>query len=247
MSLPKSSINGNFPDNSEFQLSDSMKSQDALTKKVIQGKAIEGKNNALTAARDSIFYQDGESIGSTIMETVVNPAIRELTSNIVGSFFDIIKESIDRIIFKDDPYRMPVTRYSRMGGGNNYNVPYSSIFNPNNSYYNVGPGYNRGTMYNNNQVIPAPNSPTIPNRYNNIILENRGEAETFIDDLLFTVNQYQSISVANVYAKLDWPSTFQDTKWGWTPDILNPSTIIKRRVANGAWRVTLPKPVPVDI
>ena len=242
MSLPKSSLNGNFPDNSDFQLTDSIKTAEGLTKKVIQGKAIEGKSNALTAAKDSFLYHDGESIGSTIMETVVLPAAKNLASNVVGSFFDIVVDSINNIIFKDDPTHARGSSYTK---GTGY-VGYSSIFNNNSGYYNVTPGSSGYRSSINNQAI-SPASPTIPNRYNNIILENRGEAETFIDDLLDTVNRYQAISVANVYAKLDWASTFQDTKWGWTPDILNPNTIVKRRVANGAWRIILPRPVAIDI
>lgn len=240
-SIPKSSLNGNFPDNSDFQLNDTLKSQEGLTKKVISGKAVEGKSNAFTQARDNLLYPNGESVGSTIMETVVNPAIRDLTSNIVGSFFDIIKESINRMIYKDDPTWTPGPRSTR-GGNNAQYVPFGTYFN-NNGYYSVT---NSSSVRNNsftNQAAPPPN---IANRWNNIILENRGETETFIDDLLYTVNQYQMISVANVYAKLDWISTFQDTKWGWTPDILNAQTIIKRRVSNGAWRIILPKPIPLD-
>lgn len=241
MSMPKSSLNGNFPDNSNFQSSSAI-SQENLTKKVIQGKAIEGKSNAFTNARDSLLYPNGESVGSTIMDSVVEPALKDLASNVVGSFFDIIVETINRMIFKDDPVRQPTGRYSR--GGRNQYVPFSSVFNSNSGYYNVTPG--TGSSYNSNQSIPA-NSPTIANRYNNIILENRGEAETFIDDLLWTVNQYQMITVANVYSKLDWVSQFQDTKWGWTPDTLNERTIIKRRISNGAWRIILPAPRPIDI
>lgn len=246
MSIPRSSLDGSFPDNSEFQLTDSLKSQEDLNKKVIQGTAKEAKSNVLTTARDTLLYHDGESIGSTVMDTVVAPAVRELSSNIVRSIFDMILESIDRIIFKDDPVRQHPTRYQR--GGNGY-VSYGSIFSSNpNGYYNVSPSapsYSRG--FNNNQAYPANPAPVLSGSINNIILENRGEAETFIDDLLFTVNQYQSISVANVKAKLDWPSQYQDTKWGWTPATLNPNTIIKRRIAGGAWRIMLPKPEALDI
>lgn len=245
MSLPKSSLNGNFPDNSEFQLTDSMKAQDGLTKKAIQGTAVEGKSNAFTEARDTIFRPDGESVGSTIMETVVAPAVRNLASNVIGSFTDILVDSLNRIIFRNDPNGSP-TKYNSRGGGY---IPYgsNSIFSSNpTGYYNVTNGTTGYSSNRNSQGFSNP-SPNIPNRYSNIILENRGEAESFIDDLLYTVRQYQSISVANVYAKLDWASSFQDTKWGWTPETLNENTIVKRRVANGCWRVQLPRPIALDI
>lgn len=247
MAIPKSSLDGSFPDNSEFQLTDSLKSQDDLNKKVIQGTAKEAKSNALTTARDTLLYHDGESIGSTVMDTVVAPAVRELSSNIVRSIFDMILDSIDRIIFKNDPTRQSGSvRYTR-GGTNGY-VPYSSVFNPNpTGYYTVGGAGNRSGYSNSSQANVGNPNPVFTNNLNSIILENRGEAETFIDDLLFTVNQYQSISVANVKAKLDWPSQYQDTKWGWTPATLNPNTIIKRRVAGGAWRIMLPRPEALDI
>ena len=254
MSIPRSSLDGSFPDNSEFQLTDSLKSQEDLNKKVIQGTAKEAKSNVLTTARDTLLYHDGESIGSTVMDTVVAPAVRELSSNIVRSIFDMILESIDRIIFKDDPVRQHPTRYQR--GGNGY-VPYGSIFSSNPSgYYNVSPNtsnFNRNV--NNPTNFTSPLSTSIMSVCN-IIFEpdpklneksSRGRVDAFIDDLLFTVNQYQSISVANVKAKLEWPSQSQDTKWGWTPATLNPNTIIKRRMAGGAWRVMLPKPEALDI
>lgn len=245
MSIPKSSLDNEFPDNSEFQATDSLKAQENLNKKAIQGKAIEGKSNAFTTVKDTLLYHDGESIGSTVMESVVAPAMRDLSSNIVGSIFDMIVDSINRMIYKNDPARAQQRGGYYSKGGNGY-VPYSSIFNNPSGYYNISPsapvrsGYSGGPT-----VLPA--NPTIPNRYSNIILENRGEAETFVDDILYHVNQYQSISVANVYAKLDWPSTFQDTKWGWTPEILNPNTIIKRRASGGMWRVILPRPIALDI
>ena len=246
MGIPRSSLNDFSFDNPDMQPLDSLKSQEELNKKVIQGTAKQAKSNVLTTARDTFLYHDGESIGSTVMDTVVAPAVRELSSNIVRSIFDMILESIDRIIFKDDPVRQHPTRYQR--GGNGY-APYGSIFNNNTSgYYNVSPSapsYGRG--FNSAQNYTSTPAPTITGSINNIILENRGEAETFVDDLLFTVNQYQSISVANVKAKLDWPSQYQDTKWGWTPATLNPNTIIKRRVSGGAWRIILPKPEALDI
>lgn len=246
MSLPKSSLNGNFPDNSEFQLSDSMSAPDELNRKVIEGKAVEGKSNVFTQARDTMLYPDGESVGSTIMETVVTPAIRNLASNVVGSFFDIVVDSINRMIFKDDPTGGPTGGKYVRGGGINY-VSYGSVFNSSGYYRDISPSAPSGYRNSLNSQAPMSANPTIPNRYSNIIFESRGDAETFIDNLLDTVNRYQTVNVANVYAQLGWPSSFQDTKWGWTPDQLNPGTIIKRRVANGAWRIQLPRPIALDI
>lgn len=247
MGIPKSSLDNSFPDNSDFQLSgkDSL-NQDGLTRKVISGKAVEGKQNAVTNARDNLLYKNGESIGSEIMDNVVVPAVRDLSANIVGSIFETIVDSITSFIYKDDPTRRPQVggRYTR-GGTNGY-VGYSSIFNNTGGYYNVS-SYGGASYNNSSQVVPNLPPPNLRSRYNNIILENLGEAETFVDDLLYTVNQYQSISVANVYTKLGWPSyDFQDTKWGWTPAILNKDTIIKRRLSGGKRRIILPNPVALE-
>lgn len=245
--IPKSSLDGAFPDNSEFQLTNEGTKPQPQSDK--PGIAVKGKSNALTTARDTLLYRDGESIGSTIMETVVAPTVRDLISNIVGSIFDSILEGINGVIYKDDPYHQPgQNRYYR--GGNGY-VPYSSVFNSNpTGYYNVTPAPVRNSNRMGSSQIGNPN-PMPPNRgsYNNIIFPDRGTADSFIKDIIDYVNQYQSESVSAVYSHqyLNWPCMSQDTKWGWTPDLLNANTIIKRRIAGGMWRVILPRPISLDI
>jgi hypothetical protein len=52
--------------------------------------------------------------------------------------------------------------------------------------------------------------------FDEIVLDERSEAEEVLDRLFDVVNKYESATVADLYDLVGLPSTHADYKWGWT-------------------------------
>lgn len=77
--------------------------------------------------------------------------------------------------------------------------------------------------------------------FDDIVLEERGEAENVIDGLYEVVNRYGVASVADLYSMVGIQSTHVDTKWGWTQ--LRGAGVSRVR---GGFLLDLPEPEPLE-
>lgn len=77
--------------------------------------------------------------------------------------------------------------------------------------------------------------------FDEIVLEQRAEAEDVIDKLFNLVSHYASASVADLYELVGLSSAHTDNKWGWT----NLSGAGVRRI-RGGYLLDLPDPQPLD-
>lgn len=77
--------------------------------------------------------------------------------------------------------------------------------------------------------------------FDEIVLDERGEAEEVIDRLFDVVNRYESASVADLYELVGLASTHTDQKWGWTD--LTGAGVSRVR---GGYLLDLPDPEPLD-
>jgi len=77
--------------------------------------------------------------------------------------------------------------------------------------------------------------------FDEIVLDNRTEAEEVIDRLFDLVRQYDSASVADLYELVGLGSTHIDHKWGWTD--LQGAGVSRIR---GGYLLDLPEPEPLD-
>jgi hypothetical protein len=77
--------------------------------------------------------------------------------------------------------------------------------------------------------------------FDEIILDQRSEAEEVIDRLFNLVSQYDSATVADLYELVGLSATHTDHKWGWT-DLMGAGVSRIR----GGYLLDLPEPEPLD-
>jgi hypothetical protein len=77
--------------------------------------------------------------------------------------------------------------------------------------------------------------------FDEIILEQRTEAEEVIDRLFDLVSRYESATVADLYELVGLASSHTDHKWGWTD--LHGAGVSRIR---GGYLLDLPEPEPLD-
>ncbi len=77
--------------------------------------------------------------------------------------------------------------------------------------------------------------------YNNIVLDNRGEAEEVLSRMDELIATYGIVSVADFYDLVGITGSYTDNKYGWT-DIRNASVI---RVRDG-YMIKLPRALPLN-
>jgi hypothetical protein len=77
--------------------------------------------------------------------------------------------------------------------------------------------------------------------FDEIVLDERSEAEAVIDRLFEVVSRYESASVADLYELVGLASTHTDHKWGWSD--LTGAGVSRIR---GGYLLDLPEPEPLD-
>lgn len=77
--------------------------------------------------------------------------------------------------------------------------------------------------------------------FDEVVLEQRTEAEEVIDRLFDLVSRYEQASVADLYDLLGLPAGHTDHKWGWTN--LHGAGVSRIR---GGYLLDLPEPEPLD-
>lgn len=77
--------------------------------------------------------------------------------------------------------------------------------------------------------------------FDEIVLDNRIEAEDVVDKLFELVSRYESATVADLYELVGLNSTHTDHKWGWAD--LHGAGVTRVR---GGYLLDLPEPEPLD-
>jgi len=80
-------------------------------------------------------------------------------------------------------------------------------------------------------------------RVDDLVIEEKNEAEDALDGLVEVADQYDYASVSNLYELLNIPTNPQDTRWGWSRDALAKSYVERVR---GGYAIILPNAVELD-
>lgn len=130
---------------------------------------------------------------------------------------DIIKDGIDMILYGESGSR-------RRGSTNASYISY-------NKYSERDRDYDR--RYN--------DRPKISYGYDDIMFENRGDAEAVMDRMDEVIDKYKMVSVADLYEFAGLRSNYTDQKYGWT----NLGSAKIERTRDG-YLLKLPKAMPFD-
>lgn len=128
---------------------------------------------------------------------------------------DVVTNGIDMILYGES-------------GRNKKNSPSSNI------------SYNR--YYDKNRDRGSYNRTRSTYEYDDIIIDNRGEAEDVLTRMDELMDQYKVVSVADFYDLVGVTGNYTDNKYGWT-DIRSASVV---RVAGGGYMIKLPKALPLN-
>lgn len=203
-----------YPSNS--QKSKEIKAEHVPEKKlekVISGTAKSKKKSEIRKFTDVFVSEDMESVKSYIFMDVLVPAVKKAIS-------DIVTNGIDMLLYGE------AGRNKSTSNSTASRVSYRS-------YYDSQNGNRRDSR-------PA-RRPRIGYDYDDVIVDNRGEAEevmTRMDELMET---YGLVSVADFYDLVGITGNYTDNKYGWT-DIRNASIV---RTRDG-YMIKMPKALPLD-
>lgn len=103
------------------------------------------------------------------------------------------------------------------------------------------PFINYGSMFKSNTPA-APSSSSTNNQYSvdNIILEDRGDAEKVLAAMNAHIGEFGEVSISTLYELIGEPiGDFMSTRWGWRS--LNTAGIM--RTSNGGYKLDLPRAI----
>jgi len=205
-----------FPPNNEK----SRKERDKKVERVTKGEVTRKKKSLRKQFSEVFIAGDMKSTARFVVMGVLLPAARDM-------IYDAASEGVHKLIFGD--------KGRRRGGST---TPYS--------------GPTGHIAYNRYSRDPRDDRPPFPTRsmsqrgrarhdFDEIVLDQRVEAEEVIDRLYDVVSRYESATVADLYDLVGLPSTHTDHKWGWT-DLRGAGV---SRIRDG-YLLDLPDPEPLD-
>lgn len=190
------------------------KKEASTTDKKIQ-KVVNGKvktrENKSRKFTDIFISEDAANVKTYIFMDVLVPAIKKAIS-------DIVTDGIDMIL------------YGGTGGGRRSKSSGDKVSYR--SYYNDRFSENRDRDRGGNRVRFD---------YDDIIFDNRGQAEAVREQMCDVIDQYGFVTVADMYDMVDLTAPYTSTKYGWT-NIRNAEPV---RVRDG-YVLKLPKAMPID-
>lgn len=78
--------------------------------------------------------------------------------------------------------------------------------------------------------------------FDEIILDSRVEAEEVIDSLFDLIQQFEEVTVSDLYQLVGISDSYTDQKWGWD-DLTGAGAT---RLSGGGYLLDLPRPIPLD-
>ena len=185
MAIAKMPSDDQYPDNS-----DSAKAPVAVREEehtgVVSGKVTRKKKSALKRASESMLANDAEDIKSYLVFDVLIPAAKDTLS-------DLVSKGLDMMLYTDSRGSNTRSRSSRRTGG----------------YHNK---YNQPERRERPQISQRDRRML---HFDDIILDNRGDAEQVLDYLRRRIDDYEVATVADFYDAVEVTSDYTDTKYGW--------------------------------
>lgn len=171
------------------------------------------KPSLFKRASRSIVAEDSGSVTEYVILEVLLPAAKNTIS-------DMVSQGIDQLL-----YGGVRSRRSTGGGGGmiNYSTPSKVI----------------GSRT--NDPRPMTSRDSSEQTYEDLIYENRGDAEAVLDRLISTIDEYDSCSVAMLMGFAGRTPSWTDEKMGWT-NVHN----ARAKQVRGGYILDLPRPVKLD-
>lgn len=154
--------------------------------KVITGTATQRKKNGLDKLGSIFIANDVKDVKNYILQDVLIPTIKR-------AFYDIVCNGTGMLLGERNPQR---------GGGPASKVSYRSFYDRGDDKRNSG----------NNAGSKARSSYS----YNDLIFNNRGDAEVVLERMYELLDRFEAVSVADLFDLAGESSNYTDNKYGWT-------------------------------
>lgn len=202
----------NYTSNSNKSKSKEQEAERVKLDKVVSGKTKARKQSELQKAAKSFISEDLSSIGKYLLVSVLVPNVKKIVS-------DVVTNGINMMLY-----------------GENGCYKSSSSFPATKIAYNKM--FTSGNPMQDYTKMKAANGL----EYDDILFENRGDAEAVLSSLEDLISQFGKASVADLYDLAEiTTSNYMINKYGWTD--LHTAQI---RVVNGGYVIKFPKVVQLD-
>jgi hypothetical protein len=185
--------------------------------KVVHGNVTERKPGLGKRIKDTFLGgEDIQTVLENVVVDVVVPQVKDL-------MFDFVSTTVQRKLFGTS---RPI-RTGNTSGNGGAKINYGGMFNGNSQQNPAGRA---------GQAEPAKTSRT-SKAYENLVFDNRGDAESVIDALATAIDQYNVVTLSDLYEMIGHTGKYTDEKYGW--DTMVGATV--HRVRDG-FLLQLPEP-----
>lgn len=197
--------------------------KDRRVDKVVTGSARVKKKTELSKFMESVIADDVDNVKDYVVMDVFVPSIKRAISEITSSIFNILSDGVEVLL------------YGKLGASDLRRPRSASII----SRQPYGKAFDRG----NRSIRREPVKPS-GFEYNDIILDNRGEAEKVLVSLEEQIDAYGMVSVQELYdfAGISGPGGYTKNYYGWTD--VSKATISRQR--DGSYLLSMPRAMPFD-
>lgn len=211
-------LNNNYdfkPNSHAYKLQQNEENKDTDDKKKIE-KVVSGnvklkKKNSLKKLGEVFISEDAPRIKSYLLEDVIIPAFKDLIEDVGTNGL--------RMLLRGE---VGARKSSHSGTRVSYG------------------GFYKNKEIDRRQPVAEPRLRTAFD-YDDILIENRGEAEAVLDQMEEVIGKYGFVSVFDLYDMVDITAPHTSNKYGWT-DIRTAKVVPVR----GGYVLKLPKPMPLD-
>lgn len=213
----------NFPSNSRrAHEGKPEKKEPKKVEKIVEGQVVRRKKSLGKRFKETfIGGDDAGSVWGYVLNDVLIPAAKDMIS-------DAVSQGMERMIFGE----------VRRGGSPRSRS--SSSFTSYNRYGQPGP-MNRREDPRRDSRPELSRRARASHDFDEIIIPTKVEAEEVIDGLFTLIQQYETVTVADLYEMVGQTGDFTDEKWGWTD--LRGAGVTR---VKGGYLLDLPKTEPLD-
>lgn len=185
--------------------------QKRVSQKVVSGVAKTKKKSEVRKMADNFFSEDISRVKDYVLKDVLVPAIKDTIS-------EMIKSGVDMMFFGE-------SRHGKKSSTPASRISYTGFYNSGNSP----------------KPTRAQNLSRSTYSYDDILFDNRGDAEAVLDQLCLLIDSYNWATVGDLYDLAGITGDYTSRNYGWMD--LHTAKVVKVR---GGYVIDLPKAMPVD-
>lgn len=201
----------NYPSNSHNNKSDDSSKPPKKVEKVIEGEAVTRKQPLGRKILETFSGDDFGTVGNYILFEVLLPSAKNMIA-------EAIKEGSYRLLFGEAGRRIT-------SGAARNRTNYNRVF----------------TVRNDNREQRQRPVQESRGGFEEIILDNRVDADNILERLTDLINDYDVATVSDLYSMVGKTADYTYDKWGWTD--LRGSEV--RHIREG-YLIDIPRPRPID-